>query len=404
MKKAKSSHTSLLTKYSQLYEKNPKSRVFAPLAESYRKIGMLDESLNILRKGIKQHPSYILGYIVLAHCYFDKEQFEMAYNTLRPFVSQNLENLSLQKLFARTCVKLGYLEEALNSYKNLLLVNPRDQYVAEQVKLLEDDLLVSQEEPAPTFLNRRLEDSVFADDKDDWVQVDFNKTIHERRDPRRPKNMLGDEWNLVSVNSETPLEKFKSDLREKKFDVTEHELDDTYFWEDYDNPADDTIEAEEDEIADKVNEKPIITHTLVDLYCRQGHYLEAIEILKSILQLHPTDQATIAKLKKITAMLHSSELNEDSIPSDQIIDSTIDHNEDIDITSIYPEFNNFEDTTEETSSEYELSESDGHNELLSLIDKTKEKEDKRLDQIKKQLGAFLSGIKIVAKSKNGEVV
>ena len=56
--------SALLTKYKYLYEKNPRSKVFAPLAETYRKLGMYKEGIQILRDGIKIHPSYTLGYIV----------------------------------------------------------------------------------------------------------------------------------------------------------------------------------------------------------------------------------------------------------------------------------------------------------------------------------------------------
>ncbi len=140
--------SSLLSKYSRLYEKNPRSRVFAPLAESYRKLGMVEEALTVLKEGIKRHPTYVMGYTVLAHCHYDLQNFELAYNTIRPFVSDNLENISLQKLFAKICVNLGYLEEALQTFKYLLLINPKDEYVSEQVKLLEDDLLVS-DGPSP---------------------------------------------------------------------------------------------------------------------------------------------------------------------------------------------------------------------------------------------------------------
>ena len=122
--------SSLLAKYTLLYEKNPRSRVFAPLAESYRKLGMYDEAFMLLQEGIKLHPSYTLGYIVLGNCYFDQQKFEQAYNTIKPFISDNLENLSLQKLYAECCVHLGYLEESLNTFKCLLLLNPKDNYVA----------------------------------------------------------------------------------------------------------------------------------------------------------------------------------------------------------------------------------------------------------------------------------
>ena len=117
--------SSLLSKYSLMYDKNPRSRVFAPLAETYRKLGMLDEAMQILKEGIRNHPSYTLGYIVLANCYFDIQNFELAYNTIRPFVAKNLENITMQKLFAKTCINLGHLEEALQTFKYLLLLNPK---------------------------------------------------------------------------------------------------------------------------------------------------------------------------------------------------------------------------------------------------------------------------------------
>jgi pentatricopeptide repeat protein len=111
------------------------------------------------------------------------------------------------------------------------------------------------------------------------VQVDFN-----RRKSDTNKDIL-DEW---SMEKDSPLEKFKADVKSNKFDIEENNLDDEYYHEDYDNNDDDL----------EVNADPIITHTLVDLYCKQGHYRKAIEILESILELHPSDRASAKKLKR----------------------------------------------------------------------------------------------------------
>ena len=46
----------LFLKYQADYEKNPRSRVFAPLAETYRKLGMTDKAMEILSQGIRFHP------------------------------------------------------------------------------------------------------------------------------------------------------------------------------------------------------------------------------------------------------------------------------------------------------------------------------------------------------------
>ncbi len=292
MQNSKHKKSSLLAKYSLLYEKNPKSRVFAPLAESYRKLGMLDEAFKVLKEGIKRHPTYVMGYIVLSNCYFDQQNHELAYNTIRPFVSDNLENISLQKLFAQICINLGYLEEALQTFKYLLLINPRDQYVSEQVKLLEDDLLVTdQQEETSSVKNFG-----FDEDEDEWVQVDFNKTSMSEESEELEDIQ---DWNVEAPVKEK-LSAFKSDIEKAQLDITERDIDDEYFYEEYDNEDEPKEYTEQEQSAD-----PIITHTLVNLYIRQGHPEKAVEILESILELHPNDRASLKKLNEIKGSVQS---------------------------------------------------------------------------------------------------
>lgn len=281
--------SSLLSKYSQMYDKNPRSRVFAPLAETYRKLGMLDEAMQILKEGIRNHPSYTLGYIVLANCYFDVQNFELAYNTIRPFVAKNLENITMQKLFAKTCINLGHLEEALQTFKQLLLLNPKDSYVADQVKILEDDLLVDQD-VFEDYVEQGRAPHDFAED--DWVLVNFND---KKKDINSESTT---NWSMQKKLS--PLDVFKSEVAEDKIELKQHELNDSYYLEDYDNHSDEVISTIDQEAGSYESDKnPIITHTLVDLYCSQGHTDKAIQILENILELHPSDSASIKKLNEL---------------------------------------------------------------------------------------------------------
>lgn len=294
--------SSLLTKYTLMYEKKPKSRVFAPLAETYRKLGMLDDAFRILKEGIRNHPSYTLGYIVLANCYFDIQNYEMSYNTIRPFVEKNLENITLQKLFARTCINLGYLEEALKTFKYLLLMNPKDTYIADQIKLLEDDLLVHHEyeDVVTSEMKQPYQEEHF--NEDNWVQVDFNKKQFVKKDPEV-------EWKMVKSS---PLENFKEEVLSSQIKVKEHDLDDKFFYEDYDNNSDDVILPSQDALEgiEKIEKSsPIITHTLVDLYCEQGHTDKAIEVLENILELHPSDQASRQRLEQLKLNLNPEQIN-----------------------------------------------------------------------------------------------
>lgn len=290
-------HSALLSKYKLMYEKKPRSRVFAPLAETYRKLGMIEESLKILKMGIRNHPSYTLGYIVLANCYYDKQNFEMAYSSIRPFVAQNLENITLQKLFGKTCLELGHLDEALNTFKQMLLINPNDTYVAQQVKLLEDDLLLSEKDQLQIETNNN--SSSF--DENEWVQVDFSAA--ESKSSIQEKKKIED-WQLAT---KSPLDDFKEEIKNKKIEIKEHRLDDEYFFEEYDNESDDVILPEHDSLFSNIEEtKPIITHTLVDLYCGQGHFDKALDVLKSILELHPNDISSQHRFEEIKTLLRKN--------------------------------------------------------------------------------------------------
>ncbi len=293
MKRSKN-QSSLLSKYTLMYEKKPRSRVFAPLAESYRKLGMHKEAINILNQGIKNHPTYTLGYVVLSHCYYDLQNYEMAYNIIRPFVSQNLENIKLQKIFGNTCMQLGFLEEALQTFKYLLLLNPKDVKVAEQIKLLEDDLLVNMTEE----VTEAKQEKDFDANEDDWVQVDFHKSHQDLASSTETSSNL-DDW---SVGSRSPLDNFKHEVKNDQIEVKEHTLDDNYYHEDFDNDSVSPILPNKDKAIEE-DKGPIITHTLVDLYCKQGHFAQAASILENILELHPDDQFTQKKLDEIALLM-----------------------------------------------------------------------------------------------------
>lgn len=294
----KKNQSALLAKYFSMYKKNPRSRVFAPLAESFRKLGMLEDAYKILKEGIRNHPSYTLGYIVLAHCYYDEQKYELTYNTLRPIVNQNADNISLQKIFAQSCIHLGHLEEALDTFKYLLFMNPKDKYFAEQVKKLEDDLLVGHKKLSLEQLIKApdmpaiTQQTVTLDD--DWVQVDFNKPTREEPKPlleeKKPEPPVDndDQWVMKKSNLEDhPI------LKEEK--IAERSLEDDFYADEFEEEGD----IDEVNATSISSETPIVSHTLIDLYCAQHYYDKAIELLEKILELNPEDVASKEKLKKV---------------------------------------------------------------------------------------------------------
>ena len=293
----KKNQSALLAKYFNMYKKNPRSRVFAPLAESFRKLGMLEDAYKILKDGIRNHPNYTLGYIVLAHCYYDEQKFELVYNTLRPIINQNADNISLQKIFAQACIHLGHLEEALDTFKYLLFMNPKDKFFAEQVKRLEDDLMVGHKKlsleqliKAPDLPTATPQVSSF---DDDWVQVDFNRPQPKEEskplleEKKQEPLVDDDQWVMKKPVSEHPI------LKEEK--ISERSLEDDFYADEFEEEGD----IDEVNASSISSDTPIVSHTLIDLYCAQHYYDKAIELLEKILELNPNDVASIQKLGKV---------------------------------------------------------------------------------------------------------
>lgn len=337
---SKDLNSPLLTKYLDQYEKEPTSKVFAPLAEHFRKLGLYDRALAVLKNGIKYHPTYVIGYVGLASCYFDLEEFTMAYTTLRPLVATNRDNIRLQELFAETSLRLNKIEEALETYKFLLFLNPKNSKVAEKVRELENMKIIPEKEFFSTTYNcndghgymaeqaSHSENGFAVDalealpnfeilDSDDWVAVDLTKKnddLLKQTDSAssevlcegEPKEISAvedcSEWQVSSFDNpivtNPPLE------FEKEIAVEEKVISETV--QEESSVVIDKSEVEQSDNSDEYR-GPIITHTLVNIYCEQGHYQKALDILDKILITNPRDVKTIEKIEEVKALINKSE-------------------------------------------------------------------------------------------------
>ena len=299
----KKNQSAVLAKYFSMYKKNPRSKVFAPLAESFRKLGMFEDAFKILKDGIRQHPNYTLGYIVLSHCYFDQGKFELTYNTLRPIIAQNADNISLQKIFALSCMNLGHLDEALDTYKYLLFMNPRDKFFNEQVKKLEDDLLVGHKKltldqliKAPNIEKLPVPET----QDDDWVQVNFSdkSAPSEKAEVQStPSTSLDHQWTMEKPDFQ------KHPILQEKI-IQTRSLEDDFFADEFEEYGESEDQKSTESILD---DTPIVSHTLIDLYCGQQFYDKAIGLLQKILELNPDDMASQKKLINVLEMKNKSE-------------------------------------------------------------------------------------------------
>ncbi len=279
-----SSNNVLLSKYLNQYQKDPTSRVFAPLAESYRKAGMLKEAIEVLKEGITNHKDYQLGYIVLANCYFDQEEYIKAYNLLKPFVSSSPDNLKMQSLYGETCYKLKKHAEALTSYKYILFINPADIKAQERTFELESKLY--SEKKYSHSIND-VEEKI--NQPEDWSE----KKIISELENLDVNLEDADMWSMEKSNNTTPSLGMSN---QEEIDISE-DIDIEAVKKGFEIDEPEALESSDDE-------SPIMTHTMVDIYMSQKHYDKALDLLEKILESDPNDEKSIKKKKRIEKQLY----------------------------------------------------------------------------------------------------
>jgi tetratricopeptide (TPR) repeat protein len=124
-------------RYQLLYEKDPTSKVFAPLGEAYRKMGLLDAAYEVCRKGVELHPHFPSGRVAFAKVMIDRGHLQEAIQQLSYAAELSPENLLAHALLGETWLKLRRPKDALRAFKMVLFLNPQDPKAIEAVQKLE---------------------------------------------------------------------------------------------------------------------------------------------------------------------------------------------------------------------------------------------------------------------------
>ena len=87
-----------IARYIAILEKDPSSTVFAPLAESFRRLGWLDEAIKVSIEGLKIHPGHLSARVALARAYYDKKFFKEAMAEIEDVLRAAPDNILAQRL------------------------------------------------------------------------------------------------------------------------------------------------------------------------------------------------------------------------------------------------------------------------------------------------------------------
>ncbi len=138
-----------IERYQNEYDKNPNSRLFAPLAEAYRKMGRLAEAEGLCKKGTQIHANFASGRLAYAKVLLDLQQIEAAHQQLKTATELSPDNILAFHLLGEVCLKLKRPREALQAFKMLLFLHPEDERAQKAVKKWE--FLVAQDFAEESF-------------------------------------------------------------------------------------------------------------------------------------------------------------------------------------------------------------------------------------------------------------
>lgn len=96
-----------LTRLKRIVDKDPNSTVFVPLAEEYRKQGLLEEATETLKKGLMIQPLYTTGRVALGKVLMEREMLQEAREEFERVLDSMPENIAARKKLSELYLKLG---------------------------------------------------------------------------------------------------------------------------------------------------------------------------------------------------------------------------------------------------------------------------------------------------------
>lgn len=131
-----------LDRLKERVERDPESKLFVPLAEEYKKAGMLEEAIDVLIKGLERHPNYMSARVSLGKVYLEKGMFNEAGQEFEKVITVIPDNLYAHKKLAEIYKNLDNSNKAITELRVVLRLNPTDELAAKSLASLEERVTV----------------------------------------------------------------------------------------------------------------------------------------------------------------------------------------------------------------------------------------------------------------------
>jgi len=271
MEKDTTSFWTEIKKYEDSLAKDPASYCFAPLAELYRRIGLVDDAIAVAQKGTGLHPDYVGGHLALGRAYFEKAMIAESRSELEYVVKFTPDNLLAQKLLSQVYIELGETTLAQKALESLLEANPADSESRITLESLhgssasETGCDETPENVCDAWQSDNTDYRIVVEaavEEDDGVELELIEELYEE--------VLDDELTGIYAATVDDPAAEHADFQKESFSAAQYE--------------------------EAVREVPFKTATMAELYVSQGHLQEAINIYSELAAEEPMNASYAARL------------------------------------------------------------------------------------------------------------
>jgi len=132
------------------YRQAPDSYVFVPLADACRKMGRIEEALEICEHGVRRHPSYPSGHVVKGKCLYDGCDRAAARATFERVLVLDEDNLVALKYLGMIEADEGDLDTAQRHLQKILSLDPENKEIKTILHLVEEQEQIERAGEAPS--------------------------------------------------------------------------------------------------------------------------------------------------------------------------------------------------------------------------------------------------------------
>lgn len=314
-----------IEKLKEKVKKDPNSKLFVPLAEEYRKTGMLDEAISVLMTGITSQPGYTSARVSLGKIYLEKKMAPAAKEEFEKVISAIPENLFAHKKLAEIYRDSGEKERAIGEYRVVLKLNPLDGDAVSNLETLQRGYVqeesITAPEPAPEEFtvqgNEAVELSTQTAGKEtikaEEVEVfpaeeplqpphgdefeEFKRSISgqgEGGEDAQPEDVFGEEVISDEDMEEAEKEAMSYATAFVDQDTAQPPLSFEAFKEEK-APVAERLPEKEDKGRYSLKD--------ADIFILEGNYLKAMSIYKEMLSANPQNKYVMQKVEELRMLL-----------------------------------------------------------------------------------------------------